>query len=242
MTEIGSGSSEVNRTRDVSKTVTRRIRRVRNRFFRASDFRGTRFAVEKALSRLVEHGELLRVRNGLYWRGSETPLGMSPPNPREVVALYADGLPTGPAGVSAANYFGLTTQVPRIPEYAAPAIVPDIDRIRIHRRSGRRAEARRSARLAESEIAFLEVLDAWERVVELPPEAAVARLVGALDDGTVNVSKIVRAVNQEPARSRERLRVLLERSGRPEAAAKVPVASSASVRFRALRPLEPALN
>ncbi len=242
MTEAGSGSSEVARRRDTAKTVTRRVRRVRNRFFRANDFPGSRSAVEKALSRLVEHGELLRVRNGLYWRGSETLFGMAPPNPREVVSVYADGLPTGPAGVSAANYLGLTTQVPRFPEYAAPAIVPDIDRIRIHRRAGRRAEARRSAKLAESEIAFLEVLDAWERVVELPPEEAISRLVAVLDDGLVNVSKVVRAASHEPARSRERLRLLLERSGRREAAGEIPMASSTSVRSRALRPLASALS
>ena len=234
--------SDVVRVRDTAKTVARRIGRGRNRFYRASDFSGSRSAVEKALSRLVEHGELLRVRNGLYWRGSETPLGMSPPNPREVVSVYAEGLPVGPAGVSAANYLGLTTQVPRLPEYAAPAIVPDIDRIRIHRRAGRRAEARRLARLAVAEVAFLEVLDAWERVVELSPNEAIARLVAAFDDGTVDVSKIVRAARHEPARSRERLRLLLERSGRGDAAREVPAASSASIRFKALKPLVPALS
>jgi hypothetical protein len=229
--------SEVTGTRDTSRSIASTIGRSRNRFFRWSDFSGTRSAIEKALSRLVDRDELVRVRGGLYWKGSETPFGMSPPNPREVVAAYADGSPTGPAGLSAANFLGLTTQVPRVPEYAAPSMVPDVDRINIRRRSGRRAEARRKARLGEAEVAFLEVLDAWERVVELPPRDAIERLTVALESGDVDISKVIRAANHEPARSRVRLRALLERSGMAELAVKIRPASAPSVHAAALEPL-----
>lgn len=228
--------------RETASRIARSVRRGRYRFYRASDFSGTRSAVEKALSRLVEEGELLRVRNGLYWRGSKTPLGMSPPNPREVVYVYAEGIPIGPAGLSAANYLGLTTQVPRIPEYAVPATVPDVDRIRLHRRMGRRSEARRRARLSELEVAFLEVLDAWDDIVELPAIDAVARLGELVESGSVDVSKIVRASTHEPARGRSRLKAILESLGRPEDARAVRECSKPSVRIRALKPIAGALN
>lgn len=67
----------------VVETIRRRPRR---RFYRATDFEGSATAVERTLGRLCEAGQLVRVRNGLYWRGPETPLGMAPPNPREVLA------------------------------------------------------------------------------------------------------------------------------------------------------------
>lgn len=237
MTETRRNASESVGSTDTAKSVARRVRGARRRFFRASDFSGSRMAIEKALSRLCESHELLRVRNGLYWRGSKTPLGMSPPNPREVVFHYAGGYPVGPAGLSAANYIGLTTQVPRFPEYAVPAVVPDIDRIRLHRRMGRRSDARRRARLNEVEIAFLEVLDAWDRVVELPAAEAVARLGELLDSEAVDVSKLVRASVHEPARSRARFKAVLELTGRSEDALGVPECSKPAVRDRALEPL-----
>lgn len=242
MTNSRNESRPVVSARTTAGTVARRIRRGRHRFYRGTDFDGSRSAVEKALGRLVNKGELVRVRNGLYWRGAITPFGMSPPNPREVVAAYADGLPIGPAGLSAANYLGLTTQVPRIPEYAAPSVVPDIDRIRIHRRMGRRAEGRKSARLGEPEVAFLEVLDAWDRVVELPPEQAIDQLLHVLDGGLIDIGKIVRASSREPARSRVRLQMLLEQSGKREEARKIRSASTRSIHASALEPLATALR
>lgn len=217
--------------------IRRKIRRSPNRFFRSSEFDGTRTAVEKALGRLVEDGELLRIRNGLYWRGAKTPFGMAPPNPRIVVKEYADGYPVGPAGVSAANLLGLSTQVPRIPEYAVPATVPPIDRIRLVRRDTRRSNGRRAGRLSESEVALLEILDSWESVVELPASEALERLGVILRDGTVSPERLVQAAVNEPARVRERLRLILERSGDARLAEDVRPASTPRVTERALLPL-----
>lgn len=224
-----------------SEKVARGVRRARNRFFRRDDFDGSRVAVEKALSRLVADGELIRVRNGLYWRGVKTPLGMAPPNPREVVRALAGRAPIGPAGLSAANLLGLSTQVPRLPIYAAPGAMPDVDRIRIVRRDGRRGEARRAARVTESEVAFLEVLDAWVDVVELPARDAVDRLSEKLHNDPEGTDRLVRAAEHEPARGRVRLRSLLEAAGRPDLANRVPIASTRQVEARALAPLRPAL-
>ena len=216
--------------------IRRKIRRSRNRFFRSGEFDGTRTAAEKALGRLVESGELLRIRNGLYWRGAKTPFGMTPPNPRSVVNEYADGYPTGPAGISAANFLGLSTQVPRVPEYAVPAMVPPIDRIRLVRRDVRRSEGRRAAELEVPEVALLEVLDSWENAVELAPADALERLGEILRDGTVRPERVAQAAGSEPARVRERLRLILEFADEVSLAEEVPPASTPNVRERALGP------
>ncbi|MFV9672719.1 MAG: type IV toxin-antitoxin system AbiEi family antitoxin domain-containing protein [Acidimicrobiia bacterium] len=222
--------------RSTASEIRRKIRRAPNRFFRTGEFDGSRPAIEKALGRLVEDGELLRVRNGLYWRGARTPFGMAPPNPRTVVHEYADGYPIGPAGISAANLLGLSSQVPRIPEYAVPRSVPPIDRIRLVRRDARRSNGRRAARLTESEVALLEVLDSWEEVVELVATEALERLRVILLAGTVRPDRLVRASGNEPARVRERLRFLLELAGEDRLSESVRPASTRGVAERALRP------
>jgi len=223
----------------VATEIANTVRRARRRFFRRDDFVGSRHSVEKAFSRLVDRGELLRIRNGLYWKGANTPFGMSPPNPREVVAAYAAPYPSGPAGISAANLLGLTTQIPRVPEYAAPSTVPDIERIRVVRHNAKRANARRSARLNEREVALLEVLGAWERAVELPPDEAFDRLVAALRSGGLDANRLAKAAACEPARVRVGLRSLLGAAGRGDLSALVPPASAKSVEARALARLEP---
>jgi len=226
-----------NDTMTTAGKIARRIRRARNRFFRRDDFDGPRAAIEKALSRLVAEGELIRVRNGLYWRGADTPLGMAPPNPREVVRALAGKGASGPAGLSASNLLGLSTQIPRLPVYAVSGAVPNVDRIRIVRRNGRRGEARRAARLTEGEVAVLEVLDNWENVVEVPAAEAVARLSARLRNDSDSTDRLMRVAEYEPARSRVRMRLLLEIAGRSDLADRIPDASAGYLAERALAPL-----
>jgi hypothetical protein len=81
---------------------------------------------------------------------------------------------------------------------------------------------RASERLSPMEVAFLEVLDEWTRVVETEPDQAVARLCGLLRSGTVRPERLARAARTEPAPGRARLRALLNASGHPDLAKRVP--------------------
>lgn len=56
-------------------------------FVAVRDVGGSRSAVESAFSRLCAAGDVLRVRKGLYWKGTTTPLGMSPPRIDEIARL-----------------------------------------------------------------------------------------------------------------------------------------------------------
>jgi hypothetical protein len=78
---------------------------------------GERTAVDVALHRLKESGELVPVRRGLYYKGRKTRLGTTRPDPirtaYEVARAAGYGSGVGPAGYTAARALGLTTQVPR---------------------------------------------------------------------------------------------------------------------------------
>ena len=179
--------------------VKRRVLRAKDRFFEVDDFPGSRTAVARELSRLEDTGELQRLRRGLYWRGTATPLGMAPPPPEAVVRkVYGSPSGVGPARLTAARALGLTTQVPRYPAFAVPYPVEGISRAVFVNRSRRHERAIR--RLNDVEIALLEVLDDWDDVVELSPEDAVTRLRRLIGD-SVRPDRIAAAAKTEPARA-----------------------------------------
>jgi hypothetical protein len=218
----------------VNKRVVDRVLGHRGKFFEPGDFPGSRVAVLKAFSRLEGEGAVTRVRRGLYWRGTETPLGMAPPPPADVVHKVFGTAGIGPARTSAALALGLTTQVPRIVSFAVPYSVDGIPRVHLVERT--RRTGRRSAKLSEAEVALLEVLDSWEDVVELNPDVALKRLASLMGT-TLRPEALAKAGVTEPARVRERLRVLFEVSGRADLAAAVPSAAHPETRTAALRGL-----
>lgn len=145
-------------------------------FVTVRDVDGPRGAIDTAFSRLAASGELHRVRSGLYWKGTSTPLGMSRPRVEEV-ALELGGPGSGPAGVAAAQWLGLTSQVPATFITAVPTRVPKSwHRVRFTQRSVERL----LRALTPTEVAVLEVLRAgppvmetsWERFGEVVAEFA----------------------------------------------------------------------
>jgi Family of unknown function (DUF6088) len=75
---------------------------------------GSRAAVDQALSRLVQRGQILRVGRGLYVCPVETRFGQCLPSVEHVVQALAElkGEVVASHGAAAANTLGLTTQVP----------------------------------------------------------------------------------------------------------------------------------
>lgn len=213
----------------VAPTVRKKVIGSCDRFWRPEDFEGSPDAVAKALSRLAHAGDLRRVRRGLYWRGAPTRLGMAPPPPARVAREVSDGPGIGPAGLSAALALGLATQVPRYDTIAVPSRVPrNPGAARLVSRTA--STRRRSEKLRPAEVALLEVLRDWPALVELPDRDAddrVARLFAADD---IRVGKLVRASATEPPRVRERLRHLLGRLGKSNAADAVLPARSRRTR------------
>lgn len=196
------------RTGSQASQVAGAVLRARRRFFRIGDFEGSRAAVDRELCRLVAAGELRRIRNGLYWRGPKTMLGIAPPALDELLEELVGGCAYGPAGLSAANAFGLTSQVPGRDEIAVTGRPPrDLPTVRFVQRSGRRG--RQSARLRPEEVGFLEILHDFEDVVE-DPSSALRRLSFLLEEGTVRRDALLAASQTEPPRVRRAVRHLAE--------------------------------
>lgn len=210
----------------IASTIRRAVRRGGVRFWRSEEFEGGRTAVEHALSRLASEGELIRIRRGLYWRGRKSAFGMGRPLAMDLARAVIDSPGIGPAGWSATNALGLSTQLPGRETIAVPSRAPSgLEDILWVSRDARRA--RRDQKLSPIEVALLEALEGFEDYVDLPPEKAVARLLEILLSDDVRPERLVRAAKTEPARTRRRLRDLLVRAGLTDAADRVPPARTA---------------
>lgn len=75
---------------------------------------GNRPAVHQAFSRLARRNRLMRICQGVYVRTIETRFGKCPPDFNKVIAALSElwGEVIVPSGGGAANFLGLTTQVP----------------------------------------------------------------------------------------------------------------------------------
>ncbi len=210
-------------TRDRRTPVQQRERilRSRNRFWRPEDLATSGSTTLHLLADLVDKGELRRIRRGLYWRGTKSPLGMAPPHTDALVAELVPGPGVGPAGLYAANFLRLSTQVPRRAEIAVPTRAPEnLGNIRFVARPARSARVR--AGLNPTEVALLEVLAHWESAIELPPAEAWVRLLEILKSGTARADRVARAGRTESATTRVRLRELLITAGQNDLAEQIP--------------------
>jgi hypothetical protein len=107
----------------VAQTISRRIRaKGRGWVFTPKDFLdvGTRAAVDQTLSRLVRKGTIRRLDRGVYdYPKQHDKLGTLSPYLGDLAQAIAakTGDKIFPSGAAAANYLGLSTQVPAQPVY-----------------------------------------------------------------------------------------------------------------------------
>lgn len=195
----------------VASVVRDRVRRGAPRFWKHSDFQNLApSAVATALSRLTREGELQRVGKGVYYRPTPTSFGLSMPASTGVAAQTLSA-PLHPAGLSAANVLGLTTQNPRRPEYATPAAGPPTalgDAVVHTRRPAQRAG------LSAEDGAILEILRERARSSDLSPDRTVRRLRRLLADEN-RFRRLVAAALAEPPRVRAMLGALGQQLGMP---------------------------
>jgi hypothetical protein len=187
-------------------TIRRRIEHGGERFWRVADFDDLPArTVARTLARLAEAGVVERVRNGLYYRSRATVVGPSLPSATAMIgrALH---VPVHPAGLSAANVLGLTTQNPARGELATPAANPPsvLENVRVHTR---RPPSR--ARLNEREGALLELLRSRARYSDRSSTDTIRRLLRVLGEGDT-FERVARAALDEPPRVRAMLGALGE--------------------------------
>jgi hypothetical protein len=207
--------------RQAVERARRRIAGSRNKFWKTADFQTPPSTTQRLLAELVKGGELRHIRKGLYWRGTKTALGMALPPTDVLASQLAEGKGFGPSGLSAANALRLSTQIPRRAEYAVVDRAPVGGKgLRFVSRSARRGRA--ASRLNPLDVAALEVLDGWHRVIETGPGEAMSRLAALLKSDTISAERLARAGGTEPGAVRARLRYLLGHNGYRELADMVP--------------------
>lgn len=172
-------------------------------YFTTADVPGTPGSVDSALSRLTgPDGPIERVRQGVYWRKvASTRFGSAKPDPTQI-ALIAAGAGAGPAGASAANAVGLSTQVPRRPHIAVVGRAPKgLHGVQITAR----ANAHRVL-LTPTEVAVLESVRDFDRYAEVPWPRARQRLRKLAANGTIDLTKLaVVAGHERSAGLRDRI-------------------------------------
>lgn len=195
----------------IVKTVETRLKRRPGRFFTYNDFEDLpATAVAPALSRLAARGDIRRARKGVYYAPRRTVLGEVPPDPVVLGSAVSRGR-SYPAGLSAANMLGLTTQVPARVELAVEDKRPMPPRgVAFKPRMGTNRRGLRSR-----EAALLEVLRDIHHLSDLSPNATTERLLDIVDDEAARL-RIIRAAAHEPPRVRAMVGALAEHAGASE--------------------------
>lgn len=221
----------------VAQQVRDRALRSRERIWHIEDFDGSPKAVNNELRRLVERGELQRIRRGVYWRGRKSRFGMhAVDDGMAVQSVVGQDEAIGATGWNATNLLGLSTQVAATEALAVTHRAPEgLDRIKVASRASR--TGRRKARLNGLEVTVLEALEGWERYVEVSPAEAVQRFGSVLNRTDVRIPKLVSASATEPPVVRERLRAVLAETGHQAEATRIVRARDSRTRDKALRVL-----
>jgi hypothetical protein len=218
----------------IAAEVRRLVEGGGERFWRPADFSDLPpRVVDRSLSRMAAENELRHIRRGLYWHGRKGPFGISRPSAAQTAAAIAGDVAVGPAGVSAANALGLTSQVSPVEVVAVPRRAPEpLATIRFVDRAQR--HARYAERLTTFEVALLEVLADWHDLVEVEAPVAQRKIAQLFESGTIRVVALARGAADEPSDVRERLRHILEVANQREAVRLVPPARTPELRRRAL--------
>lgn len=194
-------------------TVRERVVDGEERYWKHADFDGLPpSAVAMALSRLAGEGVLQRVGRGVYYRSRPTAFGPSLPAASAVAPQTVRGA-LHPAGLSAANVLGLSTQNPARGEFAtpAPALPKALRNSIVH--TGRPPSR---AGLSAEEGAILETLRERARNSDLSPEQTVRRLRQWLE-APQSFARLADAALEEPPRVRAILGALGEELEAPTA-------------------------
>lgn len=194
------------------EAIRRRIEKGGERIWRMEDFRDLPpNATAQALSRLAKDKFIKRLSMGTYYRAGESAFGPTRPNPSAISKIAAKTKSIFPAGLTAANQLGFTTQTPSRGELSTSA--GSIPRKLIGRETivhTRRPEAWKF--LTGNEAALLEFMRRGGRDSELSPEDTLMRMRNFISKAKL-FKKLLEAAPSEPPRVRAIIGALGEELG-----------------------------
>lgn len=165
-------------------------------WFRPSDFGGGNSA-EQILSRIARdpNSSVVRAAKGLYYKsGPPDPFfGKRLPSPTETAMQVVKGQGVGPAGVAAAAFLGLSTQVMPRPTLTVVGTPPK--GVKGVEWQVRKNPAR--AQLNFAEVAVLEMLTIYPYGTEADWTAVVARVDDLRRNNKISLGRLSKAVSSE---------------------------------------------
>lgn len=192
---------------NVAKHIRKEIEKHKGSYWTNSDFSAlSTDAVSQTFSRMEREGALERVGKGLYYRPRKTRFGYSYPSQAEIQKFAEERKLVGnlhPAGVSAANLLGFTTQNAIHGEFATSA--NSVPRTIIGSRA--RLHTRRPSTwndLSNIEASLLDFLRNKGELSELSPAETRRRLLDYFREGNT-YERLVNVAGQEPPRVRAML-------------------------------------
>ncbi|MHC5897311.1 DUF6088 family protein [Nostoc sp.] len=203
----------------VAEKIRNKIEESEEGYWMYADFADyTATAVSKTLSRLEKDGTLMRVSKGLYYRPRMTRFGRSHPCQEEIQKLAIkhhriENL--HPAGISAANLLGFTTQNSVQGEFAtsansAPRTIVG-SRAQIHTRRPSTWND-----LTDTETSLLDFLRCKGKLSELSPAETKRKLLNYFREGD-HFERLVNVADKEPPRVRAMLGAIGQELGKSRA-------------------------
>jgi len=187
----------------VAEKIRKEVEKKEGGYWRPTDFFDfPAAAVSKTLSRMAKEGSLERVSKGLYYRPRHTRFGRSRPSQSEMQRLLEE-YNLRPAGVSAANLLGFTTQNAPAGEFATSA--NSAPRKLIGSRAivhTRRPETWND--LPITDTALLDFLRSRGELSDLPPAETKHRLLDYFREDD-RFERLAHAAETEPPRVRAML-------------------------------------
>jgi hypothetical protein len=200
-------------SRKVMAAVRQRIEQGGERLWRLEDFRDCSFsAAAQALSRLKREGAIERLSKGIYYHPRSSAFGKSRPNPAALQKLASERTRLYPAGISAANLLGFSTQTASRGEVATNAL--SLPRKLVGSETiihTRRPECWTG--LSDEDAALLDFLRRGGRTSELTPEDTVRRILSLLSRSG-RFKRLLKVANSEPPRVRAILGAIGEQLGK----------------------------
>ena len=96
-----------------------------NTYIRTNEVPGSEEAARIAIWRCVNEGTLLHIHKGLYYKGTPTKHGITPPGPIQNAIEIMGEKSVGPTGLTSAYTLGLTTTTPQIDWLVTNTYIPE---------------------------------------------------------------------------------------------------------------------
>ncbi len=196
----------------VAESVRKQVEAGGERVWRLADFKDMPFpAVAQALSRLTRQEVIQRLGKGLYYRPRQTAFGQSKPNPSQLRSLSNQKDRIFPAGNSASNLLGFTTQNAAKIEVATnklslPRLIVGKETI-VHTR---RPESWKE--LSYKDTAILDFLRQGGKSSEFSPEETVNKLLEHFREKG-QFERLIHVAESEPPRVRAMLGAIGQQIG-----------------------------